>query len=202
MAREQYFMSQKESQLRQAFLSQVEMVPGGEKVKQCIQCGTCTGSCPVSFAMDITPRRVIALFRAGEIESILRSNTIWVCASCYGCTVRCPAGIKITDIMYAFKRLAMDCRIYPSRLPSYALSSSFVNLVNRFGRNKEMNLLVKYGLRTNPFRLITSIPLGWKLRAKGRISLGIGKIRGKKELSGIIKRALNHRKLFRRTATV
>ena len=36
-----------------------------------------------------------------------RSRTIWLCASCYACTTRCPAGIKITDIIYALKRLAM-----------------------------------------------------------------------------------------------
>jgi heterodisulfide reductase subunit C len=189
-------MSKKENELREAFLNQVDLIPGGEKVKQCIQCGTCTGSCPVSFSMDITPRKVIALFRAGEIESILRSNTIWLCASCYACTVRCPAGIKITDIMYAFKRLAMNRQMNPSHLPALALSSSFVTIVNRFGRNREVNLLLRYGFKTNPLKLISSIPMGWRLRVKGRIPLVSKKINGMKELSGMIKRALNNRKLF------
>ena len=100
-------MSRKEAELRQIFLEQVHLIPGGEKIKKCIQCGTCTGSCPVSYAMDISPRQLIALFRAGEMEAIMKSRTIWICASCYACTTRCPSGIKITDIIYALKRTAM-----------------------------------------------------------------------------------------------
>src|SRR4030067_1001616 len=69
--------SKSERELRGAFLSQLEVIPGGDKIKACIQCGTCTGSCPVSYAMDISPRGVMALFRAGDIEGILRSRTIW-----------------------------------------------------------------------------------------------------------------------------
>jgi heterodisulfide reductase subunit C len=202
MTQEEFSMSGKESELRQAFLSQVDLIPGGEKIRQCIQCGTCTGSCPVSYAMEITPRKVIALFRAGEIESILRSNTIWICASCYGCTVRCPAGIKITDIMYALKRLAMSSQIYPSRLPVHALSSAFVSIVNKYGRNREVNLLIKYGFKTNPFKLLPSIPMGWRLGSKGRVPLFSTRIKGKKQLSGIIGRALKNHRLFKKTVTV
>jgi heterodisulfide reductase subunit C len=191
---ESFFMSKKESELRFAFLEQVELIPGGHKIKQCIQCGTCTGSCPVSYAMDITPRRTIAMFRAGEIESILRSNTIWICASCYACTVRCPAGIKITDMMYAFKRLAMERSIYPRNLPVRALSSSFVRIVNKYGRNQEVNLLLRFGLKTNPTKLIAQAPLGWRLWSKGRVSLKTSKIKDRKQLSSIIRRVLIMRK--------
>jgi heterodisulfide reductase subunit C len=83
-------LGKKEQKLRSFFLQQVSNIPGGESIKKCIQCGCCTGSCPVSYMMDITPREVIALFRAGDIESILSSRTIWICASCYACTVRWP----------------------------------------------------------------------------------------------------------------
>ncbi|MGA9363441.1 MAG: 4Fe-4S dicluster domain-containing protein [Bacteroidota bacterium] len=197
---ESFFMSKKESELRSAFLEQVELIPGGHKIKQCIQCGTCTGSCPVSYAMDITPRRTIAMFRAGEIESILRSNTIWICASCYACTVRCPAGIKITDMMYAFKRIAMERNIYPRDLPVHALSSSFVSIVNKYGRNQEVNLLLRFGLKTNPAKLIAQAPLGWRLWSKGRVSLKTSKIKDRKQLSSIIRRVLSMRRTVHKPA--
>jgi heterodisulfide reductase subunit C len=189
-----FFMSAKESELRAAFLEQVELIPDGHKMKQCIQCGTCTGSCPVSFAMDITPRTAIALFRAGEIESILRSNTVWICASCYACTVRCPSGIKITDMMYAFKRIAMARKIFPKGLLVHALSSSFVSIVNKYGRNQEVSLLLKFGLKTGLAKLIANIPMGWRLRSKGRVPLRTSKIKDRKQLSGIIGRVVNMRK--------
>ena len=57
--------------------------------------------------MDYGPREVIGAFRAGMIDKVVKSNTIWLCTSCYYCTVRCPAGIKITDLMYELKRLGM-----------------------------------------------------------------------------------------------
>ncbi len=110
-----------EADLREAFWEQVTTFPDGQKIKRCLQCGTCTGTCPVSHAMDITPRQVIALFRAGQLEDILRSRTIWLCASCYSCTVRCPVGIKVTDTMYALKRVAMDKKVYPQQFPVHVL---------------------------------------------------------------------------------
>jgi len=160
-----------EQMLRKKFLAEAQLVPGGERISRCLQCGTCTGSCPVSYAMDVSPRMVIALFRAGQIEEILRSRTIWICASCYMCTTRCPQGIKITDLLYALKRTAMGTGLYPERLPIYWLSKNFVRLVNRYGRNQEMLLLLLYYLRRNPLAMFRLLPLGIAMWRKGRISL-------------------------------
>ncbi len=167
-----------EQELRRTFLEQAHLVPGGERIARCIQCGTCTGSCPVSYAMDISPRMVIALFRAGEIGQILRSRTIWICASCYMCTTRCPQAIKITDILYALKRTAMDQGLFPERFPVYLLSKIFVRNVNRYGRNQEVLLLMLYYLRRNPFKLLRLLPFGITMLRKGRLSLLPSKIKG------------------------
>jgi heterodisulfide reductase subunit C len=159
-------LSWKEQDLRVSFLRQLEAVPNSEKIKSCIQCGTCTGSCPVSYAMDISPREVIALFRAGDMESLLHSKTIWVCASCYACQTRCPALIKVTDIIYALKRLAMEKNIYPPNFPVYSLSQSFVKIMNSYGRLHEARLLVFYFVKTNPFKLFSFMPLGLRMAKK------------------------------------
>ncbi|MCX7974317.1 MAG: 4Fe-4S dicluster domain-containing protein [Candidatus Aminicenantes bacterium] len=181
--------NKKESDLRADFLYQVANIPGGEKIKKCIQCGTCTGSCPVSYTMDIMPREIIALFRAGLIESILHSRTIWICASCYACTVRCPAGIKVTDILYALKRMAMEKGLFPKRFPIFILSKSFVYLINLFGRSYEPGLLILYYLRTNPLKLFSLMPLAFKLFRKGRLALLPKSIKKRKELSAILAEA-------------
>lgn len=182
-------LEKKESELRAAFLYQVSNIPGGEKIKKCIQCGTCTGSCPVSYTMDIMPREIIALFRAGAIESILNSRTIWICASCYACTVRCPSGIKVTDIIYALKRMAIEKELFPKRFPIYVLSKSFVSLINRYGRSYEAGLLLLYYLRTNPLKLFSLIPLSCRLLKKGRIAPLPSRIKKRKELSAILAEA-------------
>jgi heterodisulfide reductase subunit C len=182
-------LDKKESELRAAFLYQVSNIPGGEKIKKCIQCGTCTGSCPVSYTMDISPREIIALFRAGDLESIFFSRTIWICASCYACTVRCPQGIKVTDILYALKRMAMEKDLFPKKLPVYALSRSFVSMSNLFGRSYEIGLLLLYYLKTKPLKLFSLLPLGYKLMKKGRIGVLPKRVKRRKELSKILKEA-------------
>ena len=76
-----------ESELDKDFAHWITSLPAGEKMKECIQCGTCSGSCPVSVYMDYTPREIIAMARMGFKEEVLKSYTIWLCASCYACTV-------------------------------------------------------------------------------------------------------------------
>jgi len=182
-------LDEKEKGLRESFLQQVKNIPEGESIKKCIQCGSCTGSCPLSYTMDITPREAIALFRAGEIETILSSRTIWICASCYACTVRCPQGVQVADIIYALKRLAIEKDIFPKRFPVYALSNSFIGFTNRYGRSYELGLILAYFLKTNPFKLLRMIPLFLKLLPKGRIGLFPNKIKGKKSFSRILNEA-------------
>ena len=178
-----------ERELRQAFLTEVERIPGGELLNRCIQCGTCSGSCPVTYAMDYSPRQVIGLFRAGAIEPLLRSRTIWICASCYACTARCPSGIKVTDLLYALKRTAISKRILPEKYPVYVLSQTFVDMVRRYGRNFETRLLVSFYLRTAPFRLLTRVRDAFALWRHGRLPARPQKIRGIAGLRRIIAKA-------------
>ncbi len=178
-----------ESYLRQAFLSEVGRIPGGELLNRCIQCGTCSGSCPVTYAMDYSPRQVIAMFRAGAVEQLLRSRTIWVCASCYSCTARCPADIKITDLLYALKRIAIEKKILPSKFPVYALSETFAGMVKRHGRNHETGLLLRFFLKTDPLRLLKMTGDGLALWWHGRMPLMPRKVRDLEGLRKIIAKA-------------
>ena len=178
-----------ERELRTAFLHQVSNIPGGEKINKCIQCGTCSGSCPVSYSMDIQPREIVALFRAGDIESILKSRTIWICASCYACTIRCPCGIKVTDILYALKRMAIDNKMFSKKFPIYALSNSFVDVVNRYGRNHEPILILLYYLKTNPLKLLNMFSYAFKLWIRGRIRILPRRIKERKNFSAILAEA-------------
>jgi heterodisulfide reductase subunit C len=182
-------LNKKEQELKESFIQQINNIPGGKSIKRCIQCGTCTGSCPVSYTMGITPRELIALFRAGEIETILSSRTIWICASCYACTVRCPQDVQLTDIMYALKRLAMDNKIFPRRFPVHSLSKSFVGYTNRFGRSYEPGLILSYSFKTNPLKLLGMIPMFIRLLSKGRIGIFPKRIKSRKNFSKILKEA-------------
>ncbi|MFH0777623.1 MAG: 4Fe-4S dicluster domain-containing protein [Candidatus Eisenbacteria bacterium] len=176
------------ARLSEKFLQDVCSIPDGEKIKLCLQCGTCSASCPTSYAMDYTPRQIIAAFRAGMLDRVLKSNTVWMCASCYSCTVRCPSGIKLTDIMYELKRLGTEYGLYARGATAPVLSREFVKLVDKYGRNAELSLLTTYYLKTNPFGLIKMAPLGYKLFKRGRLSLRASRIKRQNELATIMKR--------------
>lgn len=179
----------REAELAAAFWEQVKSIPRGEKIQNCIQCGTCTGTCPVSYMMDITPRQTVALFRAGRLQDILHSRAIWICASCYSCRVRCPSGILVTDLMYALKRLAMDMKIYPPKFPVYALSKAFISNIYKYGRNFELGLAIKYFLKANPRKLLANTGFGLTLMRKGRMSVRPQAIKKVHEVRAIIDRA-------------
>lgn len=182
-------IKKREAELRDAFWEQVKSIPRGEKIQNCIQCGTCTGACPVSYIMDITPRQIVALFRAGHLEEILNSRTIWICASCYQCRVRCPSGILVTDLMYALKRLAMDMKIYPPKFPVHALSAAFISNVYKYGRNFEMGLGIKYLLRTDPQKFFANMSWGLAMIRRGRLSIRPYTIRKINDIRAIIDKA-------------
>ena len=169
-----------------AFPAEIMAKPGGEALRDCIQCGTCSGACPMSVHMDLTPRRVIALTRAGLERDVLESATPWLCASCYECQVRCPRDIKVTEVMYALKRRAIEKGLYPKRFPIPVLATAFYRMVATHGRNSESRLVIELALRTNPLSLLKMAPIGLKLLKAGRMVFGQDHIKDPKQLQTIL----------------
>ncbi len=178
-----------EASTERDFIDELFSVPGGERVRDCIQCGTCSGSCPVSLFMDAPPRKLFAMIRAGLRNQVLMSDSLWLCTSCYTCTIRCPRQIAVTDIIYALKRLAMKEGKVPGAVKAAALANSFVGVVNRRGRNFEPELVARYYVKANPAALRKKALLGLKLFRRGRLPLIGEKIRGIDQIQTIIGKA-------------
>ena len=177
MARPTFFQKVKyEKELKRDLAAEVVATPGGEKIFSCLQCGTCGSACPVSVYMDYTPRKLIGMVREGFKQEVVTSFSIWLCASCYECTVRCPAGIRVTDVMYALKRIAIREGIYPRRFPVPVLAKEFIHMLKGTGRNNEFWLVLKVLLKTAPMKLLTSWPLGLRLWRHGRMCLSSTRI--------------------------
>lgn len=176
-------------ELDKNFIKEVGSVPGGEKINDCIQCGTCSGSCPVSFVMEYTPRRIIEMVRRGQRKEVLSSNTIWLCASCYTCVVRCPKGIIQTDLCYALKRIALREKLYPKDANAPIFFKDFVSVVNKYGRSFEPEIMARFMIKKfNLKNIIGYAPLGIKLFLRGRMPLFPKRIKGRKEIKEILKR--------------
>lgn len=178
-----------ESDLRRAFLAELELIPEGRLLARCQQCGTCTGSCPVSYAMDISPREMVARFRAGNLTELVGSRSIWLCSSCYACTTRCPVGIKLTDIVYTLKRLAVARRRVPSRLPVLALPAAFIESVRWLGRNSEAWFMLAYYRRTGFLQAFGKLGVALALLRRGRLPLRPSPMKGRREVRDILRRA-------------
>jgi heterodisulfide reductase subunit C len=119
------------------FVKKVEEL-SGQNILSCYQCGKCSAGCPSSFAMDLLPSQVIRMVQLGLQDEIMDSKTVWLCASCLTCSVRCPRGVDIAAIFEALRLLVTRDKdklnyIEPSEisdeqieaLPQIALISNF-----------------------------------------------------------------------------
>lgn len=176
-----------EADLDKEFAQWTSNLVGGEKLRQCLQCGLCSATCPMSLYMDYTPRRLMHLAREGFKDEVLKSFTIWLCASCYACSVECPKQIKLTDVMYAFKRRAIQEGIYPNhRFGVPVLAREFYNMVRSRGRTTETWLVVLLFLKTNPLRFLGMVRLGIGMLRTGRFSFLPESIKRRKELQTML----------------
>ena len=168
------------------FGREVMSVPGCEQLQNCIQCGTCSGLCPLSIYMDYTPRQVMELTRSDFKNEVLRSHTIWLCASCYACTVECPKQIRITDIMYELKQRAIHEGVYPRKFPIPVLAKEFYMMARTQGRVTENFLATIMFLKTNIRAALGMWKLGLGLFLRGRFPLRYDSIKRKDELARML----------------
>ncbi|OGO17281.1 MAG: hypothetical protein A2Z14_18660 [Chloroflexi bacterium RBG_16_48_8] len=143
----------------------------GNPIKTCIQCGTCSGTCPVADYMDHTPRRIIGMIMANYKDEVLASNTFWYCASCYHCTVRCPAQIDIAELMYALKRYSIWKHVYPEELIGPVFSETFVKTIVRSGRSYEPILAPAYMFSFGVREFLQEAITATGLMLKGRVPI-------------------------------
>lgn len=71
----------------------------GDKVRSCLQCGTCTASCPVARYTELSPREIVRLVLTGCETDVLRPEVLYYCSACYSCAARCPMGIRLTELV-------------------------------------------------------------------------------------------------------
>ncbi len=121
----------------EAFLKRIVAL-SAEAITACDQCGTCSGSCPMISEMDVTPSQLMRMVQLGQSEA-LDTKTMWMCASCFACTVRCPRGLDLSKVAEALRQVTLrravdhiDIRNIPddelAQLPQIALVSAFRKL--------------------------------------------------------------------------
>ncbi len=142
-----------------------------EQLLPCMQCGTCSGSCPNSFAMDFSPRHLWRLVQLGQFEAVFASRTFVLCSSCYTCKLRCPRGLPLKDAMASLKQLAFARGLGPQRsFEQFYLT--FMDNIKRYGRVQETELMMRYfSGQKNPLVPLRYALMGLKLMHKRKIPL-------------------------------
>jgi len=126
---------------RNDFLKEVEAnVEEGEWVKMCMQCGVCSGSCPMGPYWEHPPQELFMMIRAGKREEVLSSSSMWMCTSCYNCIARCPRELPITHIMHGLAHYGKRLGLAPKEQPTMKFSQKFWDNLMKDGRVNELKL--------------------------------------------------------------
>jgi heterodisulfide reductase subunit C len=154
----------------------------GPEVRTCIQCGTCSSSCPTAHLMHPSIRQLVKLVLEGRKDEALNNSTIWLCTSCLLCTVRCPRGIRPKSVVAALKDLAEKEGI---RSPDAAYEEMFLKQIRDYGRIAELPMTAEF-LLSSPGSALQSMEMGLEMAPKGKITLEIDRVKRPEEVKKII----------------
>ncbi len=165
----------------QDFVHRVE-AESKQNVRSCYQCGKCTGGCPVAFAMDVPPRQIMRMLQLGMQDEVLKSSTIWLCASCTTCTTRCPREIDLARVMDVLRGIAREKGSIG--VPEVAVfNDTFLRSVKNNGRLHEVGLIAYYNMRSKHFfHDVLKAPV---LFFKGKLKILPGRIKKVQEVRSI-----------------
>ncbi len=74
---------------------------------KCMKCGKCSGTCPSYDEMEYHPHQFVYMVETGDIETLLKSESIYKCLTCFACVDRCPRGVEPAKLIEAVRLLAV-----------------------------------------------------------------------------------------------
>jgi heterodisulfide reductase subunit C len=163
------------------------LIPAGHQLSTCIQCGTCTASCPSAAAMDITPRKMWRMVQLGMVDEVLHSKTMWLCSVCYQCQARCPRGIPLTETIAKLKQLAIQQQVKEWH-ESTTFYLAFAGVMRRYGRMREMEFMARYFMSTNPMEALGYMNMALTMFRRGKLRPEPPKLIGKGRLDDLFDR--------------
>jgi len=115
------------------------------KLYECYQCGKCSAGCPMAGSFDLMPRQIVHLMHLGDMDSVMKSKSIWLCASCHTCVERCPHDIDIPTLIEKSRMEAQKrgiCAVRNVKL----FNDIFTETIRGFGKSQEVILEGAYNV--------------------------------------------------------
>ncbi|MFW5837088.1 MAG: quinone-interacting membrane-bound oxidoreductase complex subunit QmoC [Desulfovibrionaceae bacterium] len=110
------------------FVQELQKV-GGDSLKKCYQCATCSVVCPISPADDPYPRKEMVWAQWGLKDRLVNDIDIWLCHNCGDCSDLCPRGAKPGDLLAALRNMAYRKLVPPSIIGTWMSSPVFLPIL-------------------------------------------------------------------------
>lgn len=75
----------------------------GVDPKKCMRCGKCSGTCPAYDEMEYHPHQFVYMVESGDIEPLMKSESLYRCLTCFACVERCPRGVEPAKLIEAVR---------------------------------------------------------------------------------------------------
>jgi quinone-modifying oxidoreductase subunit QmoC len=102
---------------------------GGDTLKVCYQCATCSVACPISPADNPFPRKEMVWAQWGLKDKLDSDIDIWLCHQCGQCSDLCPRGAKPADILGALRNMTYRKLAGPKILGTWLSSAKYLPIV-------------------------------------------------------------------------
>jgi len=96
---------------------------GGDTLKKCYQCATCSVACPLSSDHKPFPRKEMIWSQWGMKDNLLADPDVFLCHQCGDCTAKCPRGAKPGEVLGAIRSYAYTFYGWPAGLAKLATSA-------------------------------------------------------------------------------
>lgn len=162
----------------------------GVNVNRCYQCGKCSAGCALAEDMDYPPSLAMRMLQTNDINnynSLLESETIWLCVSCQNCLTRCPMEIDIPQLMDYMRVKSKEKKAINKKSSNIvSFHKAFIDCVKHTGRLYEIGLVAGYKVRT--LNIMQDMNVAPKMFAKGKLPILPEMVEDKKQINTIFEK--------------
>ena len=92
--------------MKEDLMNEIQRI-AGVNPRKCMRCGKCSGTCPSYDKMEYHPHQFVYMVESGNIEPLLKSESLYMCLSCFACVERCPRGVEPAKVVEAVRLAAI-----------------------------------------------------------------------------------------------